>query len=124
VGAYIKHDSLEYATRIFTDGDDLGIDHPEQIIGQRVKNFVPVGQMIRAGDFKSVDLVRRSQPVTVIGSVDGSAGVSMRITGDALDSGGYGDTIRVRLGDSRENYREVRGVVSGVGTVRLTDGGL
>ena len=124
VGAYIKHDSLEYATRIFSEGDDLGIDHPEQIIGQRVKNFVPVGQMVRAGDFKSVDLVKRSQPVTVIGSVDGSAGVSMRITGDALDSGGYGDTIRVRLGDSRENHREVRGVVSGVGTVRLTEDGL
>ena len=124
VGAYVKRDSVEYATRIFTSGDELGIDHPEQIIGQRVNSFVPVGQMIRAGDLRLVDLVKRSQPVTVIGSVTGGEGVSIRITGDALDSGGYGDTIRVRLGDSRENYREVRGVVSGVGTVRLTDGGL
>jgi flagella basal body P-ring formation protein FlgA len=122
VGAYVKRDSLEYATRIFTSGQDLGID--QEIIGQRVNSFVPVGQMIRTGDLKLVDLVRRSQPVTVIGSVTDSEAVSMRITGDALDSGGYGDTIRVRLGDSRENYREVRGVVSGVGTVRLTDGGL
>lgn len=124
VGTYVKRDSLEYATRIFTQGHELGIDHPGQVIGQRVKNFVPVGQMIRTDDFKSVDLVKRSQPVTVVGSVSGGDGVSMRITGDALDSGGYGDTIRVRLGDSRENYREVRGVVSGVGTVRLADGGL
>jgi flagella basal body P-ring formation protein FlgA len=124
VGAYVKQDSLECATRVFADGDDLGIDHPEQVIGQRVKNFVPIGQMVRVGDFKSVDLVKRSQPVTVVGSVSGGEGVSMRITGDALDSGEYGDTIRVRLGDSRENYREVRGVVSGVGIVRLVDGGL
>ncbi len=124
IGAYVKSGSLDYATRIFTSGADLGIDHPEQVIGQRVKNFVPVGQMVHAGDFKSVDLVKRSQPVTVIGSVADSAGVSVRITGDALDSGGYGDTIRVRLGDSRATHREVRGVVSGVGLVRLTDGGL
>ncbi len=124
IGAYIKHNSLEYATRIFTSGADLGIDHPEQIIGQQVKNFVPVGEMVRMGDLKSVDLVKRSQPVTVVGSVVGGESISIRITGDALDSGGYGDTIRVRLGDSRKNYREVRGVVSGVGTVRLTDGGL
>jgi flagella basal body P-ring formation protein FlgA len=124
VGAYIKHDSLDYATRIFSAGTELGIDHAEQVIGQRVKNFVPVGQMVRASDLRSVDLVKRSQPVTVIGSVSGNDSVSMRITGDALDSGGYGDTVRVRLGDSRENYREVRGVVSGVGVVRLMDGGL
>jgi flagella basal body P-ring formation protein FlgA len=124
VGAYVKRDGLEYATRIFTTEAELGIDHAEQIIGQRVKHFIPAGQMVRAGDLKSVDLVKRSQPVTVIGSVAGGERVSMRITGDALDSGGYGDTIRVRLGDSRESYREVRGVVSGVGTVRLMDGGI
>ncbi len=124
IGAYVRRESLDYATRIFTSGHDLGINYPEQIIGQRVKKFVPVGQMIHVDDLKVVDLVRRSQPVTVVGSVSGGDSVSIRITGDALDSGGYGDTIRVRLGDSRENYREVRGVVSGVGTVRLADGGL
>jgi flagella basal body P-ring formation protein FlgA len=120
VGAYVKRDSLEYATRIFSSERDLGIAHPEEVIGQRVKEFVPVGQMIHESDLKSVDLVKRSQPVTVIGGDN----VSIRITGDALDSGGYGDTIRVRLGDSRKNRREVRGIVTGVGTVRLTDGGL
>jgi len=120
IGAYVRHDSLEYATRIFSSEHELGLDHPEQIIGQRVKNFVPVGQMVREADLKSVDLVKRAQPVTVIGGEN----VSIRITGDALDSGGYGDTIRVRLGDSRKTRREIRGVVTGVGTVRLIDGGL
>jgi flagella basal body P-ring formation protein FlgA len=120
IGGYIKHDSLEYATRVFSSDQDLGIDHPEQVIGQRVKNFVPAGQMIRDCDLKSVDLVRRSQPVTVVGGDS----VSIRVTGDALESGGYGETVRVRLGDSRKNRREIRGVVVGVGTVRLADGGL
>jgi flagella basal body P-ring formation protein FlgA len=119
VGAYVKRDSLEYATRIFSDEQGLGLDQPEQIIGQRVKNFVPVGQMVQASDLKAVDLVKRSQPVTVIGGDN----VSIRITGDALDSGSYGDTIRVRLGDSRKNRREIRGVVTGVGTVQLTNNG-
>ncbi|MFQ5806192.1 MAG: flagellar basal body P-ring formation chaperone FlgA [Phycisphaerae bacterium] len=120
VGMYVKHDSLEYATRIFSSERELGIDHPERVIGQRVKNFVPAGQMVRESDLKSVDLVKRSQPVTVVGGEN----VSIRISGDALDSGGYGDTVRVRLGDSGKNRREVRGVVIGVGRVRLTDGGL
>lgn len=120
VGTYVKRDSVGYATRIFTNGQDLGVDHPEEIIGQRVREFVPIGQMIRRSDLKAVDLVKRSQPVTVTGGES----VSIRITGDALDSGGYGDTIRVRLGHSRKDRREVRGVVTGVGMVRLADGGL
>ena len=122
VGAYIRRDSLEMGTRIFTQEADFGIEYPEQAVGQKVKNFVPAGQMVRAGDLKTVDLVRRSQPVTVVGG--GAEAVSLRITGDALDSGGYGDTIRVRLGDCRKNYREIRGTVVGVGTVRLTEGNL
>jgi len=127
VGAYVRRNSLEYASWEFTrdeDFGDFGIEHVEQVVGQKVKNFVPAGQMVRLSDLKSVDLVRRSQPVTVVGAAPGSANVNMRITGDALDSGGYGDTIRVRLGNSRDNYREVRGLVVGVGTVQMTEGSL
>jgi len=119
VGTYIQGDSLAYATRIFSSGAELGLAHPEPVIGQCVKNFLPTGQMLSAGDLKAVDLVRRSQPVTLIGGDT----VSVRITGDALDSGGYGDTIRVRIGDSRKNRREIRGVVTGPGTVRFADAG-
>jgi flagella basal body P-ring formation protein FlgA len=81
---------------------------------------VPVGQMIRRDDIKHVDLVRRSQPVTVTGGDN----VRIRITGDALDTGGLGDTIRVRLGKSRRSQRVIRGVVTGVGMVRLAEGTL
>ncbi len=120
MGTYITSDSLEYAPRAFTSADDLGIDHVEQVVGQQVRHFVPAGAMVRKSDLKDVDLVRRSQPVTVIGG----GPVSVRITGDALDSGGFGDTIRVRLGENRRSRRVVRGVVTGVGTVRLENGSL
>lgn len=124
VGSYVRRDSVELGHRIFTQDEDFGIEHPEQVVGQKVKNFVPVGQMVRAGDLKTVDLVRRSQPVTVIGGDVGPGEVSIRLTGDALDSGGYGDVVRVRLGDNRKNYREIRGTVVGVGAVRLNEGNL
>ena len=124
VGTYIRRDSLAMGTHVFNQDGDFGIEHPEQVVGQKVKNFVPAGQMVRSSDLKTVDLVRRNQPVTVTGSVAGSEDVDIRITGDSLDSGGYGDTVRVRLGNSRKNYREIRGVVVGVGMVRLQDGNL
>ena len=117
-GTYIKRDSLEFATRIFTDDGDVGLEYPEQIIGQRVSEFIPAGQMIRESSIKTVDLVRRSQPVTVTGGES----VSIRLNGEALESGGYGETIRVRVGNSRKNRREVRAVITGVGTVRLAEG--
>lgn len=117
IGGYITRDSVDTGTRIFTSGDDLGLDHPEPVIGQQVQRFVPAGQMIRLKDVKAVDMVKRSRPV----SVEGGGAVRLRLTGVALENGGYGDTVRVRLGDSRKDRREIRGVVTGVGMVRMTE---
>ena len=117
-GTYVKRESLDFATRVFTDDSDLGLEYPEQVIGQRVSEFIPAGQMIRENSIKTVDLVRRSQPVTVTGGEN----VSIRLNGEALESGGYGETIRVRVGHSRNNRREVRAIITGVGTVRLVEG--
>ncbi len=120
VGTCVTRDALQFAPREFTSTDELGLTEPERLIGQQVRRFVPAGRMIREADIKSVDLVKRSQPVTVIGG----GSISIRVLGDALDSGGYGDTVRVRLGDSRRSRRIVRGVVTGVGTVKLVEGSL
>jgi len=48
----------------------------------------------------------------------------VRLTGMALDSGGYGDTVRIRMGDTRGERQLLRGVVTGLGTVRLVEGNL
>ena len=119
VGSYVTRDSVELTPRIFTSNDDFGLQHPEPVIGQQVKSFVPASQMLRSKDIQAVDLVKRSKPVTV----EGGGSVSIRVNGVALDNGGYGEVVRVRLGDNKKNRREVRGVVTGVATVRLSEEG-
>lgn len=119
VGSYVTRDSVELKPRVFTSNDDWGLQHFEPVIGQQVKAFVPAGQMLRSKDIQAVDLVKRSKPVTV----EGGGSVSVRVSGVALDNGGYGEVVRVRLGDNKKNRREVRGVVTGVATVRLSEEG-
>lgn len=117
VGSNVARDSLTYANQTFSSTEDLGIEHIEQVVGQQVKNFVASGELVRTRDLKAVDLVRRSQPVTV----EGRGSVRIHVTGVALDNGGYGETVRVRLGDGRSNRRELRGTVTGVGTVTISE---
>jgi len=119
VGSYVQAERLGTATRVFTEDGDFGLTHAEAIVGQQVRGFVRAGEMVRSADVKPVDLVERSRPVTVVGE----GPVRLRVTGVALESGGYGDTVRVRLGEARKDRREVRGVVSGPGTVRLAAAG-
>ena len=74
--------------------------------------------MVQPGDLTMVDLVKRSRPVTLVG---GSAGVQAQLTGYAMDAGGLGESVRVRIGNLRNDRRIVRGIVTGLGTVRLLD---
>ena len=118
-GTFIRSDDLGVETRVFEHGVALGPSRTEEVVGQQVRKFVPVGGVVASDAIKAVDLVVRSRPVTVTG--EGSA-VQVRLTGVALDSGGYGDTVRIRMGDSRQDRRTLRGVVTGLGTVRLAEG--
>jgi flagella basal body P-ring formation protein FlgA len=119
VGACIREDDLAAEERLFESGAEDGFGEPAALVGQQVQRFVPAGEMLRRGDVKAVDLVQRSRPVTVIGA---GGGVSLQVTGIAIDAGGYGETVRVRLGESRKEQREVRGVVTGIATVRIAEG--
>ncbi len=116
-GSCVKREALDFAQHLFSADADLGYSNPEELIGQVVQSFVPAGQVLRKGDLKPTDLVIRSRPVTVVGGGD----VYVRLTGTALDSGGFGETVRVRLGDVRNSKRVIRGVVSGLAAVRLTE---
>ncbi|MBK8914414.1 MAG: flagellar basal body P-ring formation protein FlgA [Phycisphaerales bacterium] len=116
VGAIVRRDDLQLQERVFDGTQEIGREEIEPLIGQQVKRFIPEGEMIRADHLKAVDLVKRSAPVTVLG--EGTA-VSLRAVGVALDAGGYGDVVRVRLGEGRKDRREVRGVVTAVSTVRI-----
>lgn len=116
-GSTIRRDSVEYAKRMFAGESKLGVQNLDEVLGQRIKRFVPAGQMLRADAVAAVELVQRSRPVTVVGG----GHVGLRLTGTALDSGGYGETVRVRLGDSRKERRVLRAMVIGVSRVRLSE---
>jgi len=121
IGTFVRQEDVALEPRMLERRQDVGLDEVGQIIGQQVKRYIPVGEMIRRGDIKAVDLVKRSRPVSVSSAGDG---VSIRLTGMALDSGSYGDTVRVRIGESRKDRRILRGVVTGVGSVSLIRGGV
>ena len=118
-GNFVRGDDLSVETRVFEHGANLGPSRTEEVVGQQIKRFVAVGAVVPADAIKAVDLVVRSRPVTITGE---GTSVQVRLTGVALDSGGYGDTVRVRLGDSRQDRKTLRGVVTGLGTVRLAEG--
>lgn len=118
IGCFVRPDDVALEPRLFEREQEIGLDRDDLVVGQQVKQFVPAGQMLTAGDVKPVELVKRSRPVTVTGA---ARNVQIQLTGVALDSGGYGDLVRVRMGDARRDRRELRGVVTGPGTVRLCE---
>lgn len=115
VGAFVRPDDVRLEERIFETAEAIGVRDPALVVGQQVKRFVAPGGMVRCGDVRVADMVTRAQPVTVM--VGGGA-VAVRAAGVALDHGGFGDVVRVRLGEGQDR-REIRGVVVGVGTVRV-----
>jgi len=118
IGTFVRPDDVGLETRVFEQTASLGIRQVEAIVGQQVKRFIPAGELVQADALKPVDMVVRSRPVTVTGT---EGPVQLRLTGVALDSGGYGEMVRVRLGDARRDKQVLRGVVTGMGAVRLSD---
>jgi flagella basal body P-ring formation protein FlgA len=118
IGNAIRPDDVAVETRVFDSTTGLGLGSVEQAIGQQVKKYVALGGLVGPDSIKSVDLVERARPVTILGA---GTNVQVRLTGVALDAGGYGDTVRVRLGDTRTGRREVRGTVTALGTVRIAE---
>jgi flagella basal body P-ring formation protein FlgA len=119
VGTLVQRDALGLEPRIFQREQDLGLGRIEQAVGQRVAKFIAAGQMLTAADLKCEQLVQRSRPVTILG---GNGNLNVRLTGVALDSGLYGEEVRVRVGDSRQSRNVLRGTVTGMSTVRVEEG--
>jgi flagella basal body P-ring formation protein FlgA len=120
-GNFVRAEDLGVETRQFERADNLGLAHVEEAVGQQVKRFIPSGEMLSKDTLKTCDLVVRSRPVTITGD---AANIEVRLSGVALDSGTYGDAVRVRLGDARHEKKILQGIVTGLGTVKLTEGSL
>lgn len=118
IGNYVRREDVSLETRVFEQDTSLGIGDVEAVVGQQVKRFIPAGELVLAEALKPVDMVVRSRPVTVTNT---GGSVQMRLSGVALDSAGYGESVRVRVGDAKRDKQVLRGVVTGVGTVRLVE---
>lgn len=119
LGNFVKEDDLALERRVFDETTELGLTEIGRAVGQQVRKFVPAGGLVTSGALKSVDLVQRAKPVTVLA---GGEGVQMRLSGVALDAGSFGQTIRVRLGEGRSARQQLQAVVVGPATVRLAEG--
>lgn len=118
VGATVSNDDLAVERRVFDQPGDFGLANPAEAIGRQIRHFIPLNTMLTPQDLRNGDIVQRSRPVMLVG---GAGGVQVSTSGIALDSGAYGETIRVRLGDPVKSRREVRGVITGPGVVELSD---
>lgn len=116
-GAIVRHDDVRVERRILMKDDDDLLNGLEHIIGMQMKRYVAADAQVSKADLRQVDLVQRSRPVTL----SGGKAVQLRLAGVALDSGSLGETVRVRVGDDRRQQRELRGVVTGVGAVRVLE---
>ncbi|MBK6636269.1 MAG: flagellar basal body P-ring formation protein FlgA [Rhodocyclaceae bacterium] len=88
------------------------LTQPEQALGHVTRTALAGAQALRPALLKVVEVVRSGQSVTVLA---GGAGFEVRNTGMALNSGGAGSLIRVRLA----NGQVVNGVATDRGEVRL-----
>ena len=118
-GNMVRPDDVGLETRVFEQTAGVGFGEVGAVVGLQVKKFVPVGELVPSEALKTGELVVRTRPVTVIGD---NASVQVRLSGMALDSGGYGDSVRVRVGETARDRKVLQAKVTGVGTVRLAEG--
>lgn len=80
---------------------------PADLAGKVVRRVISAGRPVRADEVQSPQLVRKGAAVQMLYR---SAGMEIKATGEALEPGGMGDTIRIR---NEASKAVVHGVVSG-----------
>lgn len=89
------------------------LDRPEAAIGLQPKRSLATGQVLTATLLVRRKLVERGQLVNILSS---RPGLSVRMSGEALEDGAAGQRIRVR---NRASKKIVEGYVESSGTVRI-----
>lgn len=88
----------------------LVFEHPEQIIGSKIKRTVNMGEPVLGSD---ICLVCRNDAITIRA---GGSGLSIVTKGVALSDGSLGEQIRVQNSKSK---RMIDAVITGVGEVTV-----
>jgi flagella basal body P-ring formation protein FlgA len=107
------------------EAQDLRIEHrdvgdlrrpavrdPAQVLGYRVHRPIPPGRVVDAAMLSAPVLVERGRRVRLAVRTQG---MDISMSGQAMEDGALGDTVKVRNTSSRAI---VEGVVTGAGTVR------
>jgi flagellar basal body P-ring formation protein FlgA len=85
-----------------------------QAVGKRLRYPVATGAALNAGLLDLPPLVKRGQNVTIISA---SQGLEVRATGEALNDGASGETVRVR---NLLTKKIIQGTVQDTGLVRVS----
>lgn len=108
------------------EAQDLRIEHrdvgdlrrpavrdPAQVLGYRVDRPIPPGRVVDAAMLSAPVLVERGRRVRLAVRTQG---MDISMSGQAMEDGALGDTVKVR---NTSSQAIVEGVVTGAGTVRL-----
>ncbi|TCP37516.1 flagellar basal body P-ring formation chaperone FlgA [Sphingomonas sp. BK235] len=112
-GAIVAAEDL----RDWTAGDQppmRGALSAPNIVGRAAARRLPAGAVVREGDLRAPQVIRRGEPVTIV-LRDGALTIST--SGQALNAGGLGETVRV-LSDSTR--RTLSGRVEAPGRVLVS----
>lgn len=104
--------------RRFTDAADIGLTDVSAAVGQRTRDFIAAGAMVTAGSIEAAPVVERGDAVTIWIR---RGGVVVKASGRAQQAGGLGDVISVRREGTKRKQDLIEAVVTGPGTVTISD---
>ncbi len=90
----------------------ISLDTAHVAAGWVARRGIRTGEILRQPGVSRPDLVSNGDAVDVVYS---APGVSIKVRGTAIGSGGEGEQVYVRL----DNRKRLRGVVAGANTVRV-----
>lgn len=112
-GLPLKREDLTVRNEDLTGLSRTYLTSPDQVLGMIPKRPLSMGTVLSLDMVQAPRLIKRGQQVTIIAK---SAGIEVRMTGEALADGSRGETIRVRNILTR---RVIQAVVAGVGVVEV-----
>lgn len=117
-GQTIEAGLLRIEERGFDDLSKIGLTRLETALGNEARRFVRPGQMLTQGAIAPKPIVRRGDAVTIWRR---GGGLRIKTTGKAMDPGFLGSTIRVRRNGTKRAGDLIDVVVTGPGTVEISD---
>lgn len=90
----------------------------DALSGMEARRMLRAGEVVRDTDVRHPVIIAKGSVVTMTFE---APGVMLTATGRAMNEGGVGDTISVQ---NPASFRQVSGIVTGPGTVRVTGAAL